>query len=149
MEYNSLVYSQQQNLFTHTHTHHGNPNLHTSPRDQDQFPLLVLTMSSVLSMQIAHTLFPSFFNTNTNARNNNSSPYSSSPRIRSTSSSIPRIAIEPAEDTELRPLLSALSRQPATRHRRSFSASSTSSERRSHEGVAPFPHIGFATMVPR
>ncbi|KAF2818890.1 hypothetical protein CC86DRAFT_375529 [Ophiobolus disseminans] len=90
-------------------------------------------MSAVLTMQIMHALFPSLRDT--------SSP--TNDRSTSHSAAIPKIRIEPAEDLELRPLLSVLNRQPAIRHRRSSSASSSSLDR-SLECVAGVPHVGFA-----
>jgi hypothetical protein len=90
-------------------------------------------MSAVLTMQIIHALFPSL---------------RSESRSRANSDTvIPEIHIQPAEDLELRPLLRAMSRQPAMRHRRTSSSSSTSS--RTFDDVVALPHVGLAMDLRR
>jgi hypothetical protein len=123
------LYTRLQQPQLHTQTY-----LHPLSTPHNTSPTLSPTMSAVLSMQIIHALFPSL-------RSTSSSPSSSLLHSRSSSSSsLPKIRIEPAEDLELRPLLRALSQQPTIRHRRSSSASRKSSL----DGVAPVPHVGFA-----
>ncbi|KAH7072185.1 hypothetical protein BKA63DRAFT_492821 [Paraphoma chrysanthemicola] len=95
-------------------------------------------MSGVLTMQIVHALFPSLRSpspTQTPTTSTTSTPATTPPHTRhSSTSSLPRFYISPAENLELRPLLSALNAQPAPRHRRSSSASSRSMARGSLEG---------------
>jgi hypothetical protein len=93
-------------------------------------------MSAVLTMQIVHALFPSLRSPSSQNRSRASSNVSDSV--------IPEIHIQPAEDLEMRPLLRTISRQPAMRHRRTSSASSTSIKSRSFEDINAMPHLGFA-----
>lgn len=107
------------------------------------------TMSSVLSLQIAHALFP-FLRSSSSQNDKNDL----NEKTQSTHESIPRIGIKSAENMELRPLLSELNK-PANRHRRSSSASTSSMSdynprnRQSLEATAALPHVGLATMRPR
>jgi hypothetical protein len=96
-------------------------------------------MSGVLTMQIVHALFPSLRDTSTPSHSRSGS---------NIDTVIPRIHIQPAEDLELRPLLNALNRQPAVRHRRSSSASSTRTRRNSLDNLSAMPRTVF-TMDPR
>ncbi|KAH7084471.1 hypothetical protein FB567DRAFT_550477 [Paraphoma chrysanthemicola] len=92
-------------------------------------------MSGVLTMQIVHALFPSLRSPSPTQTPTTPTPSSTPPHSRqSSTSSLPRFHISPAENLELRPLLSALNAQPAARHRRSSSASSRSTERGSLDG---------------
>jgi hypothetical protein len=93
-------------------------------------------MSAVLTMQIVHALFPSLRSTSSQSRSRTNSNVSDSV--------IPEIHIQPAEDMEMRPLLRTISRQPAVRHRRTSSTSSTSVRSKSFEDINAMPHLGFA-----
>ncbi|KAF2028331.1 hypothetical protein EK21DRAFT_90749 [Setomelanomma holmii] len=100
-------------------------------------------MSGVLTMQIVHALFPSLRSPSPDASRPTTPTSPSHSRSNSNSSDlIPRIHIEPAENLELRPLLGALSRQPAVRHRRSSSACSTPTKRRSLDAVIGLGVVG-------
>ncbi|KAH7371096.1 hypothetical protein BKA66DRAFT_470150 [Pyrenochaeta sp. MPI-SDFR-AT-0127] len=98
-------------------------------------------MSSVLSLQIAHALFPWM----------RSQPSPSSPKEQRCSDLIPSIKIHPAEDREFRSLLIEMKEAPVRRRRSSSSSSSNTlvSNRQSLDSSAAFAHVGLAMMCSR
>lgn len=118
--------------FITTLSQHCNPN----PRPNSTIP----TMSSVLSVEIARALFPSFFNTTSTTTNSTS-----------------HIKVQPAENLELLPLPDAMKTSAIVRHRSTSTASTASSgsctasdpKRKSWGHAAPFPHVGLAMLGPR
>lgn len=135
---NILTIIQQPNFITFNQSHIPTPSLNST-----------INMSSVLSLQIAHALFP-FLRSSSSPDNKNDF----NEKFQSTHESTSRIRIERAENLELRPLLSEMSR-PAARHRRSSSTSTSSMSdcnyrnRQSLEATAALPHVALASMRPR